>query len=1604
MFRPTQTPARRGQMLIIVLLLLTLFSIVGVVLAFFTSALASRMRMNGEAAAVGGTDFPHDGTQEMNAFLESLIYPADESDPATLTNALRGHDLTRTMFGYYGTGAAFDGLGTFHEPVNSYQDYGGTPYGLPAGGLYSDRSRYVNHTAILFNGRSILIDPEFTGARPKVNSQNVFDVFPGPGGTRTYVPRNAPYTYPDLKDFYLAAISPATGEVLVPSFYRPWLVGAQGLTPPSPSGIGGNQQLWRQDVGKFLIVRPRPEDNYKVNGVTQFPYVPANADGTYTGDVQNLPGGVGPQKNDSLWMDIGLPAFNWNNRRIKPLVAPLIVCLDGRLNLSAHGNQMNTSQTHSSMAGFGPGEVNFGTVLGPVDGQQLITNRGLPQTRSLLTQREFNRYAAGVPLPQYSSVAWRGVGGAGAFQLPGQAPNSLYYVNPIYTGGYDSTNNPVANHAALFNPNEWTSATGLNRTYALADTKFLNLKYAFEPSMYSTQQLDLAGALSLFSLRGDQRANQPTSYPYPGFPITASTPSKYRLDPAQTNRLLFTTRSNSLDLPGLMPNFRTSDGGTIPSNALVFDPTLGLVNPNSLNVYPDPVNNPTLGTLSDFDRTSGGGAWKNAYVRQFGAVDLNTPLTDHRLNTATPLTPSNVRTDLVPETDRQRLAMKIFQRLVIATGAQGQPMTSTPIGENYVSGMPSNTNSDEYRALRILAQMAVNMVDAIDNDDISTTFVWNPADITFATLPLQDANNFTSLSDRVVFGTEKPRLVINEVYSEVTNDPTDQAFTNPALPGASKPAHVRFWLELQNPTASPYAGAGVGPMGTGEVRLRDLSNNVPYSPYRVEIVRSSKGGGNVSDLLRNTSKANAGYYGNVTGGFGATAPDVIFDFSNVAINNSTEVLAPANGDPDLAASMRLLAANFPGQPANTPPNDAFSGAGFPAAITIPADPPGTPGTSLTYATPLPPDTTGNDSLDPAFGGGPNVAGEMSQHVVALRRLANPYMPGPTNTNPYITVDFVDCVQAHDVVYLPQGRKRNQMRQAKKWMANAIVPGYDPATPFTVMGDAIRRRASLGKIQPYAAYSFAQNPPSDALNGQTILDFGFPGSMALRADPAGWAGGVKHTFGRHNGVPLVKPPVQTFIPGPPARLTSDGTLTGNPETLMTPFDWMIHYDRPLINQLELLHLHGGKPHELTLNFMTPDNTSLPTAVKKYAGVAPWLPEQVQGQPVSNALYRALELLRVQPNGHQMAFGGRVPGRININTIQDRRQFQAWLDSQPGNFFSQADIDTMWDTLIRSRTTTLDITTRRLANTTLVPGGVPVPGQSVYDNPAGNGDRPFMPFGVAESIAGGSFALAGGSGIDDTLLRRNPPAFGGQTPGLPAIWVPNAPNATDPNPYIQAEAARKMFNNFTTVSHTFAVYLTVGYFEVYNENSPPAGWPSVMINGQQTPIPYPGQLGKEVYKEMPGDLRQKFFAIVDRSNLTPITTNTPIAPIYTTLEANAVIGSNQILISSASPGVVYSDGSQVSLSPGQLVNIGAPGGLAPMMGVPGTVEQFNITQVQPGGSAGTTLITLSGTLTQNHPAGTCVSNVRPGGVSLPAGITFDYTSALFRPVVPFVSRVP
>jgi hypothetical protein len=1620
------TDHRRGAILVVVLALLALFAGIGILAATFGSYQAENARIRGDAANTGGREFTDDGKTALNLFLAQLIYPVAD-DAAGLNSSLRGHDLTRLVYGgRLGAAVPFDGVGTFSESVD----------GLPGVAPGTLNRRYMMNYRLFPGMTTNVYDPEYstTTGRPIAS-------VPGTSG-EAYVPKSAPYTYPDLNNAFLAIQCPATGEIQVPSFVRQVAFGS--LAPNNPN--------WTNAQGKYLLVRPRPEDHAKdAAGRPLFPYVPMNPDGTFTGDVQNLPGGyvyrLNPTtgqpewvaRNDSVWIDIGAPVIPGpDGKRYKMLVAPLILDLDGRLNLSVHGNRVRDNPTvgqpypnekiHASGVGIGPHEVSlekaFGTVYANflTEARTLVGARsgaatgGVPRTRADQIQKRYAPYyPTGQRLPDYAQVPWLGFTGPNPLALP--AGTTQYHTTAIYSGGYDASNT-LFNHPTLFNPTEWPTFAGggtLNRGFAFGDTKLLSLRYAFAPSFYAA--LDV-GNHAPTSLRGTYGIPNPN-------PPQFNTLNNHRLDPAHMYRNLVTTLSQDLDRGRLMPMYRDQVagdplGGTAGS-ALTRDPTTGLlVNPTTAQQFPaQPM---TTGAVTDFASAT---QLNNARLA-VGAVDLNRSLADYRdlsqapnvdgpgdpdpltpgTPTPQPLGPTNMLNEPAARMDRQRLARDVFARLVVATGAQATvATTTTTVGMvTYQPGdviVAATAGTPEYNALRQLAQLAANIVDYVDPDDVSTVFVWNPknpAPLTLFAIGDPTTDNFSDPADlagRVVFGVEKPRLTLNEVYAEVTNDPADPGLAAGMMP--TLPAHVRFWLEFQNPT--PLL-TGNNPLGTGAVKVRDVAGVNVYSPYRVEIVRNTPKEAATANVTANLRDPNLGA-ANVTGAIvGVAAPDLTFDFSSVAAG--AETVPPANGVAN--GGVLVCAANVPMQRNAEEFNPMFMAPNVVNASAAVAMS-GAPGGSLSYTRPL------VDALDP----------DRKNNVVLLRRLANPHLP-PSPYNPYITVDFVDNVPIFDAV-----QKKDATANDRAAKSAADMTGYDPVNDPGVA--TIARRTALGKVQPYAGMC---NP--GAANGD-YATFTFPNSLVVFQSPVDAtnapAMGVWHTLGFQNSRSQTPPAAQTYVPS--VAGTSDALLANaalaSSDTLMTPYEWFVHLDRPLINQLELLHVLGGKPHEATLYFMVPNATTPGRDVVKHVGNAQWLQNSVKvvasgpaqyaapAEPAlaANTLWRAFDVLRVQPYGHQTAFGGLVQGRININTIQDKRVWDALFDApdatlgSPGNSFDQGQVDAMWTALVMSRTRSFvqktDAAGNNLGHLT------PVPGATVYDMNADNDgamtptyyDRPFLPFGAPQLAAGSAFAFGGGVGIDDTILRRT----AGTT--VPMIWNPDATRA--PHPYLQAEAARKILNNTTTVSNTFAVWVTVGYFEVVNDVALP--------NGQVF-----HQLGKEYFREVPGDVRHKFFSLVRRTHVgmdplsyqnyltsggTTLPTHaTTRYPFFTTLEGNSSAGTDTIYVAAASanplaggnPAVqVYSDGVPVDVTVGSTLVVGT-GADREIVTVTAITGFNNPTTTLPAGTTpGYATLTVT-PLTRSHAAGECVSNIVPGNPGPQPG--FDLNLDMYRSVVPYWSR--
>src|SRR5262249_39112834 len=109
-----------------------------------------------------------------------------------------------------------------------------------------------------------------------------------------------------------------------------------------------------------------------------------------------------------------------------------------------------------------------------------------------------------------------------------------------------------------------------------------------------------------------------------------------------------------------------------------------------------------------------------------------------------------------------------------------------------------------------------------------------------------------------------------------------------------------------------------------------------------------------------------------------------------------------------------------------------------------------------------------------------------------------------------------------------------------------------------------------------------------------------------------------------------------------------------------FDWLTHLDRPLTSPLELLHVSGCQPYQLTQRFMT-------ATQPPFGQRAPGLDEDLSGP--SHRLYRLFAFIETGIQAAGTAAGGRLPGKVNINTVWDPEILRALADAQPSNHFSE-----------------------------------------------------------------------------------------------------------------------------------------------------------------------------------------------------------------------------------------------------------------------------------------------------------------------------------------------
>jgi hypothetical protein len=1453
---------RRGIILMVVLALLTLFAIVGVAFVLYAQAQATAARVARESETEQRADMSPDACLAL--FLGQFLY--DVHDTTGYGSGLRGHSLARTMYGYNSASlninvTPFNGIERLHTNGNAA---GGWPYMNP---YNVDDHLLVNYT--WFSADGFARDPEWYGTMQTSPTA-------AKGKGTFYVGANAPYTYPDLNNFYLAAVR-SDGVVLTPSFHRPWLfqlnpaTGQPYINPATGQPYAFNDPRnpnWSTPQGKYLTLRPRPADH------AGFPY-PDDA----TGDVKNLiwaPGG-----NDSIWIDIGAPVMTApDGTKYKMMVAPLIMDLDNRINLAAAGNLSglaNTPATPSrSNQGWFPTEMNLSYILAsttvPTEWQQLFIGNS-----SYYGKYGPNKVPSGILFPKGSAAHWYApadldgrnetTGGyTAAIQLPGTAAtapaNSCF---PYFPTGYGSGSakerlNHPAKYAAY--KSSFYNSTNDDIVFRPSDMERL-----LRPSGMGQHPVDTGSASLISALQHLCPQN-----------LELSTSAYQR-------RNWVTTVSNDLAKPGLSPWILNPATSPYAINAA--KPSLPPLGAASAFPFFTQRAQPLLpGT--DFTAN-----WRAA-AAVLGRIDLNQPLPPfpHMSSGSTPaLVAPNQRFDTNPAalaasttamTARQNFANSIYRALLILTGADAPIINKA----NPLAGGAQDVLN--LAARRWLAQLAANIVDYIDPDEISTPFnFYNTATDgcaniyqlvpTTTTFPAYPAGN-PDVPAYWVYGTELPRVVINEVLGEYTL-PTNNGAPPTATAG---PFGVKVWVELFNPmpaatnaTATANNTATFQPIDALPVPLFHASTgaNAAYNPYEL-IIANNNLAANSHGLWYNTAALNSNVLGTPQHeryvNPAAKTPVPAGCYFNTGAGFAWTIAAPPPTQPKptvpitqpggLSSQQYMIV----GPPGNDVHNDILA-ANITASGGNPANILYLPSPNMQYGI-----TNYHPKLEQWHINTVPCADNMNGISVLLRRLANPHLPPnpylPTGAlqnaalppNPFITVDYLHGVQLNG--YGLSAGNAVPINQINNPVGATVNPGK-PAPPSNSPVVTLGHPASYGKLQPYAA-NFTQ-----LATELTTMPPGNP------------------------------PPKGTPLP----RTRQSLGLQNSP--IASPFTWLVHLDRKLISPMELLHVSGFPNHDLTQRFLLVPNASNPVIPQPYNYTAPSiLPANPIGYVAPTCfqhyvpwfdqrrrLYRLFELLEAHDGASGIsAVNGRVPGKININTMWDPpstypQMYLAITDpsATPDNpNFTAANVKTMFQSLLTYRTPGL--ATPTLSGT----------------------DRPFVGMGAGVLPASDpQYPYTTGMGINHTLLTtglatRLPITAGAQGQG-PRLQLPNttAVNPQTAHPYLQNELLTKVYNNFTTRSNVFAVFLTVGFFQVTNANtSPPT-------------------LGPEIGRSEGRQVRHRMFAIVDRTNMSTFTTTSS-----TTVAVAPSPSSPQpatITLNGPTSGTNLNTGSAWTIAPGMLL---------------------------------------------------------------------------------------
>lgn len=632
------------------------------------------------------------------------------------------------------------------------------------------------------------------------------------------------YDAPDYQNMYLALVPAglarevASGSrtlPLLPSYHRPELVNYWDnvIGPTADMTVAANQDLMRR-----VIFRPMPWDhpNFTGSNAAGFPNgdwaaALANAQNVQgIWDVDNDSDGVA----DSVWIDPGLPIITTKDgRKVKRLVAVLILDLDSRININVHGNlaqtfaanhRANSAITSSAFAGmlpssptgiilprglgYGPAEVDWQSVIfgnDPTGYNYVIQSRyqGNGENNPGVTGDEFLSQMHAIGMISNNLTGYSSYGSPPDVYGRG-AVASDHYGQPAYgfLGDNETVDDP---YEVQFDHRRATA----DRPYDVSDMEWL-LRY--HDSGVAAQQTRLQSTTETDAALGN------------------SAPGVIAAD--HDRRQLLTTISSNMPVPPgphlldqrANGTWATSGGGPDVRNRTILDlyakRLSGAADPalawsqlvpfefrhgqkfNLNRPFGNGLDDDGNGVIDDF--SEGGIAAEQLFMATFEKYN-----------------------DTTGPDPRQIYARHLYMLMMLLKDTGGAPWQ--PAEDLNGDGVINSLDTAHY-----FAQYAVNVVDFRDNDSIMTGFEYdtNP----FDGWDVDGDLSTTGEANRgVVWGTERPELLITEslaTHNLNTSDEEDEepnggetaalttATTNPDVDFDQRfKPQGSFFLELFNP-------------------------------------------------------------------------------------------------------------------------------------------------------------------------------------------------------------------------------------------------------------------------------------------------------------------------------------------------------------------------------------------------------------------------------------------------------------------------------------------------------------------------------------------------------------------------------------------------------------------------------------------------------------------------------------------------------------------------------------------------------------------------------------------------------------------------------------